>query len=339
MQKVNFKASKIAAVGAAVVMMASAFSANAFAATTSEVEAGTYQVDTELSCYVSAMGGVEFAGGGFYKGATVNVDESGDKTLTLKFGIGGFTIYGVNAVTFLDANPENPDTTRGVTPGTIGIYDENGNIVTDGVTYTLSGDTSTAVNPSGSYVDYVDSITIPVPYESDTYNLTFYLNSQVMGMQFCNANSQATGTPYPAILTIDWDSLSKVKTADETTSQSATVKYVVNKVNGGDDDTSDSYVVNIPAVVNVDETTKTGSYSVTAENFSLSEGAYVNVSTNLNGTLTNGTDSVAFTNELESGSLTKNGDTLSGTVTVTGDAASAGEYTGTIDFTIDYFAE
>lgn len=343
MQKTKFKVSKIAAVGAAFAMMASAFSMNAFAATSSELESGTYEVDSSLSCYVNAMGGVEFAGGGFYKGAKVNVDEDGSKTLTMNFGVGGFTIYGVEAATFVDPNPENPDTTRGVTPGTFGIYDENGNIVTDGVSYTLSGDTTTAKNPSGNYVNYVDSITVPIPYDSDTYNLTFYLNSQVMGMQFCNDNSNATGTPYPAILTIDWDSLSKTKTAAKTASQSATVKYVVEQGSegGGEggDDKPDTYIVNIPSVINVDAKTKTGSYSVAAEDFSLSKNAYVKVTTNNNGTLSNGKDSLAFTNELEPGNLTKTGDTLDGTVTVNGNAASAGEYTGTIDFTINYFAE
>lgn len=304
MHKKKFRTGKIAAACTAAVMMASAFGMNAFAATPSELEAGTYEVDSSLSCYVNAMGGVEFAGGGFYKCATVNVDSSGDKTLTLNFGIGGFTIYGVNAVTFLDADPENPDTTRGVTPGTIGIYDESGNIVTEGVTYTLSGDTSTATNPSGTKVDYVDSITVPVPYESDEYNLTFYLNSQVMGMQFCNPNSAATGTPYPAKLTVDWTSLEKTlgsenpgnKPADKTSNQSATVKYTVGE----------GYEVKIPAEISVDTQTKTGSYSVEAKNFVLSNNAYVTVTANESGLLSNGKDSLAFTNELASGSLKKN---------------------------------
>jgi hypothetical protein len=166
-----------------------------------------------------------------------------------------------------------------------------------------------------------------------------------MGCQFCDGSGSAGSntpdalTPYKASLNIDWSTVSKVKTADKTSSQSATVKYVVDKVDGGDDgNKSDKYVVNIPAVVNVDAETKTGSYSVEAEEFSLSEGAYVNVSTNSGGTLSNGTDTVPFTNELESESLTKTGDSLNGTVKVTGDAASAGEYAGTIDFTIDYFA-
>lgn len=342
MQKLKFKAGKIASVGVAALMMASAFSMNAFAADSSVVEPGTYEVDSSLSCYVSAMGGVEFAGGGFYEGAKVNVDDNGEKTLTLNFGIGGFTIYGVNAVTFLDAAPENPDTTRGVTPGTIGIYDEAGNIVTDGVTYTFSGNTTTATNPSGNYVNYVDSITVPVPYESDTYNLTFYLNSQVMGMQFCNPNDNATGTPYPATLTVDWDSLGNAqgsggtgdKTADETLNASANVVYTVE-----DTQPTNEYTVNIPATITVDSSTKKGEYSVVAKDFDLAEGAYVNVSATESGSLTNGTDSVAFTNTLDAGNLTVTGDTLNGVVTVTGDAASAGDYTGTVDFTINFFAE
>lgn len=49
--------------------------------------------------------------------------------------------------------------------------------------------------------------------------------------------------------------------------------------------------------------------------------------------------SLAFTNELAAGNLTKTGDNLNGKVTVTGEPASAGEYTGTVDFTINYFAK
>ena len=55
------------------------------------------------------------------------------------------------------------------------------------------------------------------------------------------------------------------------------------------------------------------------------------------GKLVSGSNELAFTNALETGNLTKSGDTLDGTVTVTDDAANPGKYTGTIDFTINYY--
>jgi hypothetical protein len=336
MQKTKFRAGKIASVATAAIMMVSSLGINAFAATTSELETGTYEVDSTLSCLVNAMGGIEFANDELYKGATVTVNDDGQASATLEFsrGYGDFSIYGVAVNHFIDASNSTP-----------GYYDENGELVklTKGEGYTLSEDT--IANSKGEEVNYVTEITFPVSVNTSDYTLYLYVNSNIMGCQFCDGSGSAGSntpdalTPYKASLNIDWSTASKVKTADKTSSQSATVKYVVDKVDGGDDgNKSDKYVVNIPAVVNVDAETKTGSYSVEAEEFSLSEGAYVNVSTNSGGTLSNGTDTVPFTNELESESLTKTGDSLNGTVKVTGDAASAGEYAGTIDFTIDYFA-
>ncbi|MDR1409892.1 MAG: hypothetical protein LBJ12_06475 [Oscillospiraceae bacterium] len=319
----------------AAVMILAAFSLTsltALAAGYDDLEDGkTYVADADLSCWVSAMGGVQFGGGGIFDGqVTINVDGSGNKSFTMNFATGGFTIYGVAAVTFLDANPENPDTSRGVTPGTIGIYAQDGStIITDGVSYTESS--NTAVNPFENPVPYINSITFPLPYDANAYNLTFYLNSQVMGMQFCNPNAQATGTPYPAVLTIDWDSLEEVKTADETANQSANVIY---EVTGG-------YEVKIPATINVNSTTKVGEYTVEAENFVLPAGAYVTVTADTAGSVANGGKTIPFTNTLESGKLLITGDTLDGTVIVTetGNGTIPGTYTGTLEFTINYYAE
>lgn len=47
---------------------------------------------------------------------------------------------------------------------------------------------------------------------------------------------------------------------------------------------------------------------------------------------------LAFTNTLTKGNLTKTGDTLAGEVEVTEPATNPGKYTGTIDFTINYFS-
>ncbi len=173
--------------------------------------------------------------------------------------------------------------------------------------------------------DNVESISFTVSSIADTYNLGMYVNSNVMGVQFGGSDS----ANYAATLTVDWSSAAKIKTADKTPSQSATVKYNVEE----------GYEVSIPAEITVDTETKTANYSVQAKKFVLPENAYVTVTANENGSLSNGKDSLAFTNELAAGDLTKTGDNLNGKVTVTGEPASAGEYTGTVDFTINYFAK
>ncbi|MCC8356539.1 MAG: hypothetical protein LJU34_01595, partial [Oscillospiraceae bacterium] len=167
-----------------------------------DYEAGTYELDASLSCYVNAMGGVEF-GGPLLTGTTLTVEEDGSAFVTLYLTKSSVTIYSVTCDTFVDADPSYVTDDRGVTNGTIGYYDQEGNLITEGVTYTLSDDT--ALNPSDEEVNYVDSITFPLTYESDTYALTMYINSNVMGVQFCEENDEAESTTYPAALTIYWD--------------------------------------------------------------------------------------------------------------------------------------
>lgn len=162
-------------------------------------------------------------------------------------------------------------------------------------------------------VHYVSSMTFPIDSTKDTYELTLYVNSNVMGVQF-GAGSSSN----PATLTVDWSTAEEVKVSDKTSSQSANVKYTVD---GG-------YEVKIPAEITVDPTIKKAEYVVEAQNFVIE-----------NGVLTNGSNSLSFTNVLESGKLEKTGDKLNGTVTVTDNASVAGEYAGTIDFTINFFAE
>lgn len=94
----------------------------------------------------------------------------------------------------------------------------------------------------------------------------------------------------------------------------------------------------IPATITVDSATNKGSYNVTAQKFILDEGAYVTVTATESGKLVNGSKELAFTNTLAEGNLTKTGDTLAGEVEVTEPATNPGKYTGTIDFTINYFS-
>ncbi len=183
------------------------------AASLEEYEAGTYELDASLSCYVNAMGGVEF-GGPLLTGTTLTVEEDGSAFLTLHLTKSSVTIYSVTCDTFVDANPGYVTDDRGVTSGTIGYYDENGNLVTDGVSCTLSDDT--ALNPDNEEVNYVDSITFPLTYESDTYALTMYINSNVMGVQFCEENDEAESATYSATLTVYWDEYTETEESSET---------------------------------------------------------------------------------------------------------------------------
>ena len=321
MHKKNFKTGKIAAVCTAAVMMVSSFGISAFAAETNTLEAGEYTVDSSLSCYVNAMGGVEFSDGyGLLTGTTVEVAEDGTATATLNLDkTTGLSIYGVDCTAFIGTDEA---------PG----YYKDGAVTTDGVTYTTS--TDTVANANGE-VNYITSITFPVDTATSEYTMWLYLDSNVMGCQLGDgtgtgsSNTPGVSTKHTAAFAIDWETAEKIVEANETKSQSANVKYTVD---GG-------YEVKIPAEITVDPTTKTAAYSVEAQNFVIEEGAYVTVTADANGTLSNGNSSLAFTNTLESGKLTKSGDKLNGTVTVTDNASSAGEYAGTIDFTINFFAE
>ena len=280
-------------------------------------DAGQYDIDGNLSCFVNAMGGIDF-GTQVFKDVTVNVDESGNATATISLGTGTGTIYSVPHTDFVDPQ---------VTPG---YYDAEG--VVQNAEYTVSD--NTAQNASGEAVNYVDSMTIPVSQDTSEYYVWIYINSNVMGVQFGNgtgsgsSNQPGVATPYVGKLTLDWESLTKIVVPDETTEQSATVNYNVDN----------SYEVSIPAEINVDPATKTAAYTVEAQNFSLVSGAYVTVTADTEGTLSNGTDTLAFTNELASGELNESGQSLAGTVTVTGEAASAGTYTGTLNFTVNFFS-
>ena len=163
----------------------------------------TYTVDASLSCYVSAMGGVEF-GTPIYKSTTITKKADGTVKATLNIGTGTGNIYGVTFVEFVDPRNSTP-----------GYYDADGNV--QDAEYTVSED-DTATPPSTDEdvetgVNYVTSMTFPVSEETSEYNLWIYINSNVMGVQFCDGSGTAgsgnldVATPYIGKLTIDWDSL------------------------------------------------------------------------------------------------------------------------------------
>ena len=171
----------------------------------SDGAAGTsYRLDATFSAFINAMGGVEF-GAGIYRGATITVlsEEEERYLLTMQTDKSSVTIYGVTCDTFIDPAATNATGEAEVPLGTIGYYDAAGNLVTEGVSYTLSdeGDTAYAPDPEGGsdYVSvrYVKEISMVLENvgtlaDLDELEVTFFINSQVMGGQFCNSETSST---------------------------------------------------------------------------------------------------------------------------------------------------
>ncbi len=302
----------------AVALLMSMSAVSAFAA--APTAAGSYRVDAKLSCYVNAMGGIEFSDGhGLLTGTTVTIAEDGSATATLNLGTTtDLTIYTVACTAFIGVDEA---------PG----YYKDGAVTKENVTYTVSTDTVANAN---SQVNYITSITMPVDTAAAEYTLWLYLDSNVMGCQLGDgtgkgsSNTPGVATAHTAKLTIDWDSAEKIAVADESSSQTATVEYTV----------ASGYEVEIPATITVDSATNKGAYTVTAQNFILDEDAYVTVTASAGGKLVSGSHEIAFTHTLAEGKLAKSGDTLAGEVEVTEAATNPGKYTGTVDFTINYFS-
>lgn len=329
----------------AVAMLMSMSAVSAFAAgTTTELNEGSYTLDASLSCYVNAMGGIEFAEefnlnantygtSGIFDSATLTVDADGNEYVTVNFGKGAGAIYTVAFEAYVDPNYSLKyyDANHELQTVTSSTNSDDGSYVTS-ITFPLVVDTNATVfdkttGAATSAGNTAESTTVVI-------DLWFVVNSNVMGLQFCDGSGTAgsntfeTATKYVAALTLNLSSAEKIAVADESSNQSATVEYTVT---GG-------YEVEIPATITVDSTTNKGSYTVTAQNFILDEGAYVTVTASESGKLVSGSNEIAFTNTLAEGKLTQTGDTLAGEVEVTETATNPGKYTGTINFTINYFS-
>ena len=169
--------------------------------------AKTYKVGARLSCFVNAMGGVEF-GTGLLKDASVTIDGEGNATMTAKFGKAEVLVKGQTAKTFIDPRNSKP-----------GYYDVGG-VKKDVIAYTISPEGDTAIPPLAdpdlaTGVRYVTSMTFPVSKDKNVYYLWFYLNSQMMGVQFCDGKGTASvnapdqQSKFKGELTIDWSTLTE----------------------------------------------------------------------------------------------------------------------------------
>ena len=169
-----------------------------------------YELDASLSAYINAMGGIEF-GEGLYKSGTIAELADGRYLLSLEMGKSGVVIYTVSCDTFIDPFGTNADSEGDVPNGTIGYYDADGQLVTEGVTYELSAESDlvNAPDPDGGtnyarvrYVTRIDMVLENVGSleELDELELSFFVNSQVMGAQFCRG--AASSSVNTAVLTI-----------------------------------------------------------------------------------------------------------------------------------------
>ena len=170
------------------------------------------QYDAELSCYVTAMGGVEF-GDGLLAGAYVEQEED-RYYMTLVFNKSQVTIFTITCDTFIDTDLANAGTSKGVEDGTIGVYNEDGTLVTEGVEVRYSTGDDYVAGSSGN-VYYVKSVRLPIDSLRESYKLALYINSSVMGVQFCEPNEAVSTGTYSATLTLDLASGQSVGNIDD----------------------------------------------------------------------------------------------------------------------------
>lgn len=164
-----------------------------------------------LSCWVTAMGGQEF-GHAVLKGYKITQNADGTLSCTLSTGSGVGVIFGIGFVAFIDPTANGSEDSAVVEAALPKYYDASGNL--QPAEYTVS-ETDFGALPSTSgtpkQVAVVDSITFPVTRDQSEYNLWMYINSNIMGVQFCDgkgsssSNHPGEATPYVGKFTIDWD--------------------------------------------------------------------------------------------------------------------------------------
>ena len=149
-----------------------------------------YDADLDASITMGAMGSIDF-GNSLVETSYVTA-EDGKYSLTLIFKAGTLTVGIISQNIFVDDDPENAATNNGIKEGTIGVYAEDGTLMTDGVSKTYSSGENYLATPSGKNVYYVQSATIPVDGLRASYDMTLFVNSPIMGAQFSNDTYKAT---------------------------------------------------------------------------------------------------------------------------------------------------
>ncbi len=168
---------------------------------------------TMLNCWVDAMGGQQF-GHAVFKGTSFK-NKNGTIECTLNLGTGVGVIYSIPFIAYIEPSMEN---LTGDSVSKPGYYLDDGSH-TD-AEYTVSSkyfgirnnlNSSGTMNGTVSKSYAVDSMTFPVSKDKSEYNLWIYINSNVMGVQFCDGSGTSSSnhpneaTKYVGKLVIDWD--------------------------------------------------------------------------------------------------------------------------------------
>ena len=94
------------------------------------------------------------------------------------------------------------------------MYNEDGTLVTEGVEVRYSTGDDYVAGSSGN-VYYVKSVRLPIDSLRESYKLALYINSSVMGVQFCEPNEAVSTGTYSATLTLDLASGQSVENIDD----------------------------------------------------------------------------------------------------------------------------
>lgn len=168
----NFK--KFLAALSATVLATSSLAVTALADEVkliSSVTPGTYSVDAGLSCYTSAMGGIDF-GKGMVTGTALNVDDSGNGTLNVSLAPSTLTIYGQSV--------------------TVSIDDSSAPMYYDGTNW-----------QEADYTSYVDTVEFPISGSGTAeYDLGLHISRNQFGGP--NADTTSKGEKLASTLTVIW---------------------------------------------------------------------------------------------------------------------------------------
>ena len=199
-----------------------------------------YDATFDASIVMGPMGEQSFAS--VFSDAYVT-KKNNQYSLTVIFTAGELNVGGIKGTIFIDNKPTTEETVSGIKDGTIGCYKADGTLVTEGIKVTYSSGDNYALNSAQQNVYYVQSVEFPVDALRATYDLTLYINSNMMGKQFIKGVHDAkitldleSGEVVNAITGLGVDTLGTVivepetvePVADKYTKYSAELKSVVS---------------------------------------------------------------------------------------------------------------
>ena len=188
-----------------------------------------YDATFDASIVMGPMGEQSFAS--VFSDAYVT-KKNNQYSLTVIFTAGELNVGGIKGTIFIDNKPTTEETVNGVKDGTIGFYKADGTLVTEGINVTYSSGDNYALNSAQQNVYYVQSVEFPVDALRATYDLTLYINSNMMGKQFIKGVHDAkitldleSGEVVNAITGLGVDTLGTVPPAEPETVEPVADKY------------------------------------------------------------------------------------------------------------------